>query len=91
MKRKSRRNNPNTEQRPTSEEIATTAYHLYVESGFTDGHDLEHWLRAEQLLKEKLQSPARALVAESESAPVREALETPPKTLAGEPARVQVQ
>lgn len=36
---------------PTQEEIATAAYHLYVEDGRRDGNDLHHWLRAESLLK----------------------------------------
>jgi hypothetical protein len=36
---------------PTADEIATEAYALYVAGGYQDGHDLEHWLEAEQLLR----------------------------------------
>jgi hypothetical protein len=36
---------------PTPEEIASRAYELFVESGSEDGHDMEHWLRAEAELK----------------------------------------
>jgi len=82
MKRKRQRNNPGP--RPTSEEIATTAYHLYAESGFKDGYDLEHWLRAEQLLTERLKSTPRAHVAGPEPAQVSERLESPPKPLGSE-------
>jgi hypothetical protein len=30
------------------EEIRSLAYHLYCEGGCQDGHDLEHWVQAEQ-------------------------------------------
>ena len=36
---------------PTQEEIAARAYELFLESGSVDGHDTEHWLRAEVELK----------------------------------------
>jgi len=41
---------PKPASKPTREEIAAAAYQLYLESGCQNGHDLEHWLRAEQLL-----------------------------------------
>jgi hypothetical protein len=41
--------------RPTHEEIAAAAYHLYLEKGCQNGNDLDDWLRAEQLLTQKLQ------------------------------------
>jgi hypothetical protein len=36
---------------PTQEEIAARAYELFLESGSLDGHDMEHWLRAEAELR----------------------------------------
>jgi hypothetical protein len=36
--------------KPKKEEIALAAFHLYVERGGHDGHDLDDWLRAEELL-----------------------------------------
>ena len=35
------------------EEIAKKAYELYEESGRQDGKDVEHWIKAEKLLKPK--------------------------------------
>ena len=32
------------------EEIASVAYDLYLMGGLTEGHDLENWLRAEQMV-----------------------------------------
>ena len=43
-----------TRRQPDREQIAAAAYHLYLEYGRRDGHDLEHWLRAEELLTEGL-------------------------------------
>lgn|GEM_PF-5976729 len=36
---------------PSREEIARCAYELWQESGGVHGHDREHWLRAEALLR----------------------------------------
>lgn len=36
---------------PSHENIARRAYELYCESQYEDGHDLEHWLRAEEELR----------------------------------------
>lgn len=36
----------------SNERIAARAYELYCEGGCEDGHDLEHWLRAEAELTE---------------------------------------
>jgi HSP20 family molecular chaperone IbpA len=44
--------------------IARRAYELFLESGFMDGHDLEHWLQAES----QLLTPARVEVLESQDA-----------------------
>jgi hypothetical protein len=35
---------------PSREEIELRAYQIYVERGCEDGHDLEDWLAAEELL-----------------------------------------
>jgi hypothetical protein len=37
----------------TADEISLTAYGLYVAGGYQDGHDLEHWLEAERLLRSR--------------------------------------
>jgi hypothetical protein len=34
----------------TEREIAIRAYEIYCENGAQDGHDLDHWLQAEQEL-----------------------------------------
>jgi HSP20 family molecular chaperone IbpA len=44
--------------------IAKQAYQLFQESGFADGHDLEHWLQAES----QLLTPTRTEVRESQVA-----------------------
>ena len=36
---------------PTSEEIATRAFEIYVSEGCREGSDLENWLRAERELR----------------------------------------
>jgi len=38
---------------PTPDEIATEAYHLYAARGFQDGFDVEDWLAAEEMLKQR--------------------------------------
>lgn len=42
-----------TESEPTEAEIQHTAYLLWLESGKADGHDLEHWLAAKELLRHR--------------------------------------
>lgn len=37
-------------EKPTHEEIAVRAYEIYSETDGEDGHDVEHWLLAEQEL-----------------------------------------
>ena len=37
---------------PAQDEIATVAYSLYVQNGCVPGHELEDWLRAEQLVSQ---------------------------------------
>lgn len=43
--------------KPTHEEIAHAAFHLYLERGSVPGHEEEDWLRAQRLLIEKLNEP----------------------------------
>lgn len=31
-------------------EIARVAYEIYVQSGYVQGHDLDHWLEAERII-----------------------------------------
>ena len=47
--------------RPTTEEIALRAYHIYLERGSTPGNALEDWTRAERELHEKPAKPRRKL------------------------------
>jgi hypothetical protein len=44
----------------TADEIARLAYRFFEESGREDGHDLEHWLRAEAELKSLRSAKATA-------------------------------
>lgn len=37
----------------SQEEIATRAYHLFVQNGCQHGHDVEYWLQAEKELGAK--------------------------------------
>jgi len=43
--------------KPTHDEIAATAYQLFLEQGAEHGHAVEDWLRAEQMLTERLNGP----------------------------------
>ena len=44
--------------KPDRNEIAIAAYHLYMERGGVDGHALEDWLHAEELLARQLAESA---------------------------------
>jgi hypothetical protein len=41
------------EQFPTQEDIEKRAYEIYLESGREDGHEVEHWLIAEEELRRR--------------------------------------
>jgi hypothetical protein len=41
------------EGRPTPDEIAVEAYHLYMGRGGSDGQDMDDWLEAERRLAER--------------------------------------
>jgi len=68
MKQKSSLATNNVTATPTNEDIATAAYHLFVDSGYQDGHDQEHWLRAEELLKQKSKAAAKVQTSQTRSA-----------------------
>ncbi len=40
--------------KPTEDEIREYAYHLYVQSGFVPGRDLENWQEAESALRARI-------------------------------------
>jgi len=64
-----------------NEEIKLIAYRIWEEQGRPDGHDLEHWLKAEAISREK--PGQQALPSRTASAP-RVAAE---KKLAATPPR----
>jgi hypothetical protein len=43
---------------PNREQIANLAYQLYIKSGGQEGRDLENWLQAEELLRQRWNGPA---------------------------------
>lgn len=43
---------------PSHDDIARRAYELYCDGQYQDGHDLEHWLRAEEELRGEPQPQA---------------------------------
>jgi hypothetical protein len=45
---------------PSNEEIQVRAYELYLQCGCDGGHDLQHWLDAENELNEAYGNEARA-------------------------------
>lgn len=52
-------------QKPTAEQIATAAYHIYMENGCQDGHDVDDWLHAEDLLTQKLKAVSKVQAFDS--------------------------
>jgi len=44
---------PTVSQAPSEEQIRQRAYELYVESGYSDGNQEEHWFAAERELRGK--------------------------------------
>lgn len=51
-------NTINSNDGPTQEEIAACAFRIYEEEGCVPGHELEHWLRAEERLLQERQKAA---------------------------------
>jgi hypothetical protein len=52
------RSDPGVVRKPTHDEIARAAYHLYLEQGSEHGHDYDDWLRAEQMLLQRMNESA---------------------------------
>src|SRR4051812_11236401 len=42
-----------TSSTPTHDEIAAQAYQIYLREGCAEGRDLDHWLRAEEELRQR--------------------------------------
>jgi len=54
--------------KPTQDEIALRAYHIYLERGCTPGHPLDDWVRAERELTENPIKPRRKPAPKSAAA-----------------------
>jgi hypothetical protein len=48
---------PQTQDRPAEAEIAIVAYQIFEERGCEHGHDLEHWLAAEERIRAARNNP----------------------------------
>jgi hypothetical protein len=48
-----------TKAKPTQDDIALRAYHIYLERGCTPGDPMQDWLRAEQELLAPAKKPPR--------------------------------
>jgi hypothetical protein len=46
---------------PLTEDIEVRAYHIYLNRGCTNGHDLEDWLQAERQVMEELKNNRASL------------------------------
>jgi hypothetical protein len=51
--------NSNRATRPAHDQIAALAYQLFEENDRQDGHDVEHWLKAERLLTQNREASER--------------------------------
>ncbi len=51
-------------QKPTQQQIAVAAFHLYMENGCREGHDLEDWLCAERMLTQKVEAVSQTQISE---------------------------
>ena len=54
--------------KPTQDEIALRAYHIYLERGCTPGNDFDDWVRAERELMENHGKPQRKSAPKSAAA-----------------------
>ncbi len=54
--------------KPTQDEIALRAYHIYLERGCTPGNPLDDWVRAERELVENHVKPRRKPAPKSAAA-----------------------
>jgi hypothetical protein len=57
-----------TKIKPTQEEIALRAYHIYLERGCTPGNPFDDWVRAERELVENHGKPRRKPAPKSAAA-----------------------
>lgn len=75
--------------KPTEAEIAVAAYHLHIQNGSLHGHDLEDWLKAEQLLTQHMEETVPELVAQAALNPMSSFTpnEISPAHLSQKPAR----
>jgi hypothetical protein len=54
--------------KPTQEQIALRAYHIYLERGCTPGNPFDDWVRAESELTENHKKPGRKPASNSAAA-----------------------
>ena len=59
---------PAAKAKPTQEDIALRAYHIYLERGCTPGNPFDDWVRAESELIENHQKPRRKPALKSAAA-----------------------
>lgn len=57
---------------PSNEQIGARAYEIYVERGSENGHDVEHWLAAEQELSNRHQEIETIFAQEKPSRPSKQ-------------------
>ena len=49
------------------DEIKTIAYRIWEEEGCCDGHDFDHWLKAEVIWDDKQKNEAASMVTKAKS------------------------
>lgn len=64
------------------DEIKLIAYNIWVEEGYCDGHDLDHWVKAEIIWEEQKSAPAGTM-AVTEKPAVTKPEPTPEKKKSG--------
>jgi hypothetical protein len=52
------------------EQIRKQAYYLWQQDGCRDGHDLAHWLEAKEMVKHRVEQPARVRLHHRERTPL---------------------
>ena len=68
---------------PTNEQIEARAYEIYIERGAENGHEVEHWLAAENELKQRDEEIQAIFEQESPSVPLSSSVTRPPHPAAG--------
>lgn len=64
---------------PDHEQVAHAAYHLYLERGRVNGHDLDDWLHAEELLASAYESEVKEASTKATKSAPGEAMPFPPE------------